>query len=212
MKLFKNYAAVASLALLGTLAYTGNALAGPGNVGLGTDTSFAVLAHTGVTDTPGTPSTINGDLGNDQNIPTTGNPTLNGTSHINDGVAAGARADLNTAYGDAAGRTPSTTLVGLAVPGDNQLGGRTLVAGVYNFAHATTANLTGVLTLSGSSSDVWIFQAASDLVTSTTSSVNFIGGASPATSSGRFRPRRRSTARASPELSWPSSRSRSAPT
>ena len=50
---------------------------------------------------------------------------------------------------------PDPTLVG----GDNQLGGQTLVAGVYRFGAAPTANLSGTLTLSGSASDVWIFQA-----------------------------------------------------
>ena len=54
----------------------------------------------------------------------------------------------------------TTTFTGV----DNQLGGQTLTAGVYNFGHATTANLSGVLTLSGPG--VFIFQATSDLVTS----------------------------------------------
>lgn len=165
---------VFALGLLATLASAGDALAfvSPPAVGLGTADSFAVLAHTGVTDTPGTPSTINGNLGNDANIATTGTPTINGTSYIDDagGVAAGARAALSTAIGDASGRTPDTTVAGGVLSGS-------LPPGVYALPHATTANLTGNVTLSGSATDVWIFQATSDLVTAVGSSITFTGGA-----------------------------------
>ncbi len=161
------------------LVSAGNAFAyvSPPAVGLGTADSFAVLAHTGVTDTP-IPccSTINGNLGNDANIATTGTPTINGTSYINDlgGVAAGARAALNTAIGDASGRIADQTF-GL---GDNQLGtAGVLTPGVYSLPDAPTANLIGNLTLSGSATDVWIFQATDKLVTAVGSSITFSGGA-----------------------------------
>jgi len=64
-----------------------------------------------------------------------------------------AKNNLTTAYTDAAGRTPLTT-----VP--TELGGTTLVAGVYD-STSTTLGLTGTLTLDGQndSSSVFIFQA-----------------------------------------------------
>ena len=157
-----------ALGLLMTLAFASNALAAQAPVPLGTAASFAVLAHTGVTDAPPN-STINGDLGNDQVIATTGTPNLNGVSHIGDGVAAGARADLNTAIGFASAAPATATLATLA---------GTLAPGVYN-SGGPTMLLPGVVTLDagGDPSAVWIFQAPSDLVTS--GSVNLIGGANP---------------------------------
>ena len=91
----------------------------------------------------------------------------------NPGLLTTAKSDVTTAYLDAAGRTPDTTFVS----GDNQLGGQTLVPGVYSFGHATTANLIGNLTLSGDANAVWIFQASSDLVTASSSTVTLTGGA-----------------------------------
>jgi len=82
---------------------------------------------------------------------------------------------LTTASTDAAGRTPTSTLS----TGDNQLGGQTLTSGVYAFGHATTANLTGTLTLDGqgNSNAVFIFQASSDLVTASSSVVSLTNSA-----------------------------------
>ena len=60
------------------------------------------------------------------------------------------------------------------------LGGQTLVGGVYN-AGGVTLGLTGTLTLDGQNdpSSVWIFQATSDLVTASSSTVAFVNGAQP---------------------------------
>jgi hypothetical protein len=160
------------LALLLALTLASSAGAAQAPVPLGTAGSFAILAHTGVTDTAPN-STINGDVGNDQTIATTGTPNVNGVSHIGDAVAGGARADLNTAIGFAAGAAPTVpSLAGGALPG-------TLAPGVYTFGHAATANLVGNLTLNGDANAVWIFQATSDLVTAVGSSVTLTGGASP---------------------------------
>ncbi|MBE2188922.1 MAG: choice-of-anchor D domain-containing protein [Desulfobulbaceae bacterium] len=69
-----------------------------------------------------------------------------------------AKSDLTTAYNDAAGRTPVPTGDFLN-PGDGNMGGLSLVAGLYKFT--SSAAITGAdLTLTGSSSDVWIFQIA----------------------------------------------------
>ena len=151
-------------ALVGSTAYA----AGGSAVNLGTASSFAVLAGAGITNTG--PTTILGDVGS---YPTTtetgfGSVSLTGTNHGGDAVTQGAKTDLTTAYLDAAGRGPTIPVVA-------DLGGLTLVPGVYN--SATSLGLTGTLTLSGSSSDVWVFQAGSTLTTASGSKVAFIGGA-----------------------------------
>lgn len=154
------------LLTIGQLAFA----AGPAAPGLGTAGSFAVLAGAGITDTG--PTTIKGDVGS---FPTTtqtgfGSVTLNGTNHAGDAVTQGAKTDLTTAYNTAAGSGPTIPVVA-------DLGGQTLTPGVYN--SASSLGLTGTLTLSGTASDVWIFQAGSTLTTASGSSVVFSGGATP---------------------------------
>jgi len=172
----------AALLLVGS-----GAAAGPTTVSLGTAGNFAVLAGSGITDVPA--SSITGNVGLS---PTTGAgitgltcTEVAGTIYsvdaggplpcrvTNPALLTTAKSDLTTAYGDAAGRTPITTF-GAA---DNQLGGKTLVPGVYAFGHAATANLIGNLTLTGDGNSVWIFQASSDLVFAGSSTVHFSGGA-----------------------------------
>ena len=159
-------AAVASLLGLALLAST--ALAAQPPVGLGTADSYAVLAGQTVTNTG--PSTVNGDLGVTPGAAITGFPP--GTVHAADAVALQAQSDLTTAYNDAAGRTPPA-----AIPAD--LGGLTLTGGVYKSASAL--GLTGALTLDaqGDPNTVFIFQAASTLITASASHVNLINGAQP---------------------------------
>jgi hypothetical protein len=145
--------------------------AGPSPVGLGTAAAFAVLAGTpAVTSTGAT--TITGDLGIHPAAAVTGFPPgiVNGTIHAADAVALQAKSDLVNAYVNAAGR-PATATHGT-------LGGLTLVGGVYN-AGGVTLGLTGTLTLDGQNdpSSVWIFQATSDLITASSSSVSLINGA-----------------------------------
>jgi len=171
MKRSKVLAAIMSVALIlaiGAIAAQTASAAGPPTVGLGTATSFAVLAGAGITNTG--PTTINGDVGT---YPTTtetgfGSVTLSGSNHAGDAVTQGAKTDLVTAYNTAAGSGPTIPIAG-------NLGGQTLVPGVYN--SASSIGLTGALTLSGGSTDVWIFQAGSTLTTASGSSVVLIGGA-----------------------------------
>lgn len=141
-------------------------------VGLGTARSFAVLAGTTVTNTG--PSTISGDLGVSPGSAVVGFPpgtVSNGVIHAADAVALQAQADVTTAYNDAAGRATTATVTA-------DLGGRTLVAGVYT---GGALGLTGALTLDaqGDPNAVFVFQAASTLITASTSSVNLINGANP---------------------------------
>ena len=141
-------------------------------VGLGTARSFAVLAGTTVTNTG--PSTISGDLGVSPGSAVVGFPpgtVSNGVIHAADAVALQAQADVTTAYNDAAGRATTATVTA-------DLGGQTLVAGVYT---GGALGLTGALTLDaqGDPNAVFVFQAASTLITASTSSVNLINGANP---------------------------------
>ena len=166
---------VVSVAALGLLlvAVPGSAQAATvPPVGLGTATSYAVLAGTAVTNTGS--SSISGDLGVNPGTAVSGFPpglVTNGTQHIAGPVALQAQSDLTTAYLDAAGRTPFT-----AVP--VELGGRTLRPGVYA---GGTLGLTGTLTLDarGNPNAAFIFKAASTLITGPGSRVNLINGASP---------------------------------
>jgi len=166
-------ASVGTLALLVAVAVSAQAAPQP-PVGLGTATSFAVLAGSAVTNTGN--SVISGNLGVSPGLVAplvTGFPpglVNNGTQHEADPVALQAQADLTTAYLDAAGRTPFTT-----VP--VELGGTTLKPGVYS---SPTFGLTGTLTLDagGDPSAVFIFKAASTLITGPGSRVNLINGAS----------------------------------
>jgi hypothetical protein len=162
-----------ALVVLSSAALTltaSDALAAQAPVGLGTASSFAVLAGSAVTNTG--PSIINGDLGVTPGTAVSGFPpgTVNGTIHAADAVAGQAQSDLTTAYNDAAGRTPA-----LAVAGD--LGGQTLTPGVYN--SASSLGLTGQLTLNaeGDPNAVFIFQAGSSLTTASASDIDLINGA-----------------------------------
>ena len=153
--------------LIGTLALTATlavvlattAVAAPSSVGLGTAKSFAVLAGETITNTG--PTKITGDIGLHPGSAVTGfaSVTYVGALHLADGVALQAKNALVTAYNDAAGRTPATTVA-------TELGGQVLKAGVYN-STAGTFGVTGTLTLDaeGDSQAVFIFQAASTLIT-----------------------------------------------
>lgn len=78
--------------------------------------------------------------------------------------------DMELAFTDAAGRAPNVTELGAG-----NIGGLTLTRGVYKWG-------TGVLiptsvTLSGSATDVWIFQIAQDLTVASATSIVLSGGA-----------------------------------
>ncbi|MDP3983959.1 MAG: ice-binding family protein [Acidimicrobiia bacterium] len=140
-------------------------------VGLGTADDFAVLAGETITNTG--PTTITGDVGLDPGTATPGfgSVTLNGDLHVDDVVAEQAKVDLITAYNDAAGRGPATTVA-------TELGGQTLIGGVYD-SEAGTFGITGTLTLDAQDDPnaVFIFQMESTLITESASSVNLIRGA-----------------------------------
>lgn len=78
--------------------------------------------------------------------------------------------DMETAFVDAAGRAPGVTELG-----DGKIGGMTILPGVY--AWSSPLLVPTSITLSGSSTDVWIFQIAQGLNLSTNTSINLAGGA-----------------------------------
>jgi hypothetical protein len=144
-------------------------------VDLGKADSFTVLAGQGVTNTG--PTVVNGDLGTWPNPAVTGFPPgkVHGAIHKADAVAHQAQKALTTAYNDAAGRTPVTTI-------GKELGGKTLKPGVYD-SKSGTFQITGTLTLDaqGDPNGVFIFQMASTLVTASSSVVSLRGGAQACT-------------------------------
>ena len=143
-------------------------------VPLGTASSFAVLGGQSVTNTG--PSAITGDLGVSPGSSITGFPPglVSGAIHKADAVALQAQTDLTTAYNNAASQATNVTLTS---PGD--LGGLTLVPGVYTAS--SSIDLTGTLTLDaqGNPNAVWVFQVGSTLTTASASRVLLINGAAP---------------------------------
>jgi LPXTG-motif cell wall-anchored protein len=161
---------IAAVAALVMASSTAAHAATPPSVGLGTADSFNVLAHSAVTNTGN--SVINsGDVGLDPGTSVVGFPPAvinGGVIHATDAQAEQAQVDVGTAYNDAAGRTPNESNI-------TDLVGRTLVPGVYS---GDALSLSGDLTLDGTASSVFIFQAASTLITGSSSRVLFKNGAS----------------------------------
>jgi hypothetical protein len=183
------YTAGASVlvALALPLAFAGTAVSSsPTTVPLETTANFAILAASAITDVP--TSTISGDVGLS---PITGAAITGLTCAevtgviyttdaagppcraVNPGLLTTARNHQTAASVNAGGRVPDSVFASA----DNQLGGKTLVAGVYEFAHAATANLIGNLTLNGDADAVWIFKATTDFITAGSSTVTLTGGA-----------------------------------
>ena len=167
-----------------------------------TTAGYAVLAGTTVTNTG--PTLVSGNLGLSPGSSVTGFPpglVVGGVQNVANAQAVQAQSDLVTAYNDAAGRTPATTVLGDASAG------LTLVAGVYS---GGALDLTGTLTLDaqGDPGAVFIFQAASTLITASAAACDCSTAPSRATSSGRSEVRRRSgPPRSSRGRSSPSRRS-----
>ena len=141
---------------------------------LGTAKAFAVLAGSTVTNTG--PSIINDNVGVSPGSAVTGFPPgllTAGTIHSADSVALQAQSDVTAAYLELAARPCQFPLTG------QNLGGKTLKAGVYCFT--SEAQLTGTLVLDAENraDALFIFQIASKLTTASSASVRLINGASP---------------------------------
>jgi len=160
-------------------------------VNLGSTSGFAVLAGYAVTNVP--TSAITGDVGLSPSAESliagfsqtdaTGyatSPQVTGKIYAADmadptpAMLTAAKGDLTIAFNDAAGRTPIPTGPFLN-PGSGNLAGLDLVPGLYKFTGEAIATTDFALT--GSASDVWIFQIASALTVSNGVHVTLAGGA-----------------------------------
>jgi hypothetical protein len=160
-------AASVGFAALLSLAPTYSALAaGATAPPLGTTQSFGVLAGSKVTNTGNT--IISADLGLSPGTAVTGFPpgivVPPGTIHVTDAVALGAQNDAATAYNNLAGQGCD-----FGPFGPTDLAGQTLVPGVY--CYSSSVQNSGVLTLNGLPTDVWVFRIGSTLTTGPGSSV-----------------------------------------
>ncbi len=159
------------------------------SVDLGTAGTFAILTKTGISATVGT--TITGDIGVSPAALSyiTGFGTLSPllvyeTSPLVTGKIYAANmavptpakmttavSDMETAYTNAAGRTtPDYTELGA---GD--VSGMTLSPGLYKWGTGLVINTD--ITLSGSATDIWIFQIAGNLTLASNVTINLAGGA-----------------------------------
>jgi len=171
MKKLKNVAVVA-LVVTVAVALSGLVVARAATrVGLGSADNFAVLAGSTITNTGS--SVISGDLGLTPGTEVTGFPAgiINGVRQVANPIAVQAQVDLTTAYLNATGQTPVSTI-------PTELGGTTKTAGIYDSTDGTFG-ITGTLTLDGQGNPdaVFIFKTASTLITDGASKVSLINGA-----------------------------------
>ncbi|MEJ0089175.1 MAG: ice-binding family protein [Limisphaerales bacterium] len=156
---------VALMAPLGTLL-----AAGPAPIDLRSAAHFTILATSTTTTTGG--GIINGDVGlspvGSQGIPP---ENIHGTIHNGDPIAAQAQSDLTAAI---IASSPAQLPGGINAGAE--LGGKTLVAGVYE-SPSGSYGITGDVTLFGGPDDVWVFQMASTLTVAVSARVILTGGA-----------------------------------
>lgn len=157
-------------------------------VALGASGNFVILAKTAITNI--STSAVTGDLGLSPAATSyiTGLALTNATGYATSAQVTGSvfAADMAsptpinlttavnnmiTAYNDAAGR-PTPDFVEL---GTGNIGGKTLTAGLYKW----TSNVTipTAMVISGSSTDVWIFQISGNLNMSAAVNMTLTGGA-----------------------------------
>jgi hypothetical protein len=141
-------------------------------INLGTAANFGLLAGSGITNVSSA-TYITGDVGSAPTPAVTGllGSQVDGILYLNPSPATTqAQIDLTVAYNEAAGAACGTNLTG------QDLGGLTLVPGVYCFS--SSASLTGTLTLDaqGNPNAQWVFQIGSTLITAVNSTVSIING------------------------------------
>lgn len=177
--------------LMGLLFLSCNVIAAPLEpVNLRSAAEFVVLGASKVSNIPA--SDITGNIGLSpaagSNITGFGLTEITGKIYTVDAsgpagsVAAAtkltaAKGDLTTAYNDAAGRMPAP--VGKFLnPGTGDIGGMTLAPGLYKFTSGVSVSIKGSdVTLSGTATDVWIFQIATTLTVGNGIHVVLAGGA-----------------------------------
>jgi hypothetical protein len=163
---------------------------GPKPVNLGTAGNFVVLSKAGISTVTG--SLVTGDIGvspiaqtaitgfsqtTDRSNTFSTSAQVLGKIYAADYAAptptkmTTAVSNMETAYTDAAGRT----LPGFTELGAGHIGGLTLVPGLYKWG--TGVSISTNVTLSGSATDVWIFQIAGNLTQASATKVILAGGA-----------------------------------
>ena len=144
-----------TLALVGLLALASPAFAATATVGLGTTSSYSVLAGETVTNTG--PSTLAGNVGVEPRICDHRIPPGNfdGADMLRTPQQDKAKSDLRIAYDDAAGRAPDGSVAG-------DLVGQTKTAGVYKSTGPLALSGTLTLDAQGDPNAVFVFQVASD--------------------------------------------------
>lgn len=173
-----------------TWTFTTGDHAEPGlGVNLGTAGTFAILAKAAISTVP--TSVITGNLGispaaataitgfaltmDPTNVFST-SPQVTGNVYAADYAPptpvnlTTAVLDMQTAFTDAAGRAAGVTELGAG-----NIGGMTLAPGVYKWG--TGLLIPTDVTLTGSATDVWVFQIAQDLTVSSATNVVLAGGA-----------------------------------
>ncbi|MFA6439821.1 MAG: ice-binding family protein, partial [Bacteriovoracaceae bacterium] len=157
-------------------------------VNLGSTSNFSILAGSLISNIPTSavigdiglsPAAGSGVIGFGQTEVTGIIYTVDATGPVGSVIDATklttAQGDLTIAYNDAAGRTPIPTGTFLN-PGSGNIGGLTLAPGLYKFT--SDASISGSdVTLTGSATDVWIFQIAAGLNVGTGIKVILAGGA-----------------------------------
>ncbi|KAF8959844.1 antifreeze protein [Flammula alnicola] len=175
---------------LGLMTVTSCLALGPPAVALGAAGNFIILAKSGVSTVP--PSAVVGNLGLSPAASTffTGFSIIrsaSGTSASSGQVVGTLEAAdftsptpstlttsvsaMITAFNDATGRL-NPTAVGL---GAGTIGGLTFTPGIYKWT--SNVNLPTSITISGSSTDTWIFQIAGTLTVASGQDINLSGGA-----------------------------------
>lgn len=174
---------------------TGRSCVAMGCVALGSAGHYAILAKSGVASNPNSVVTGNIGLSPTARVGLTGwslvsEPTdtyftsaqvaapgklyaadnVGGTTSVDLTTAVG---NMETAYNDAASRTPTSAAT--TNLGSGTLTGQTLAPGVYRWGSAV--NIPTDLTLNGSATDVWIFQVANTLTMAAAKNVILSGGA-----------------------------------
>jgi hypothetical protein len=168
---------------------TGSAVAAGNPVDLGTAGDYVILAKSGISSVPA--SVITGLVGLSPAAATSitgfsltmyATDVYSTSSQVTGRVYAAnyavptpanlttAVSDMQLAFADAAGRAPDITELG-----DGNIGGMTLSSGVYKWG--TGLLIPTDVTLSGSPTDVWIFQIAQGLTVSSAVNVTLSGGA-----------------------------------
>ena len=164
-----------TLLLVSMMTVSTTCLAAQPIVSLGTTSTFAVLAGSAITNTGLTSisGNVGGNVGLSPNNEFTGQGTvtMTGVTYLADAVALQAKADLVTAYNEAAAMLPVSHIA-------TELGGKVLTPGIYD-SNDGTFQITGTLTLDaqGDPNAVFIFKTASTLITASGSNVNLINNA-----------------------------------